>query len=175
MSPHQGRTSLPVLSSLLPITIEDGSYTRESFCCPALLHRELKSHRGARTLHHFCISVNPLAESSPTLLSGVCASSQGSSWTGADVDVSDVPGSHRFWRYLLGLPGHTWLGSGSTLRRRWESGLHSQGELSLSCVRLVGCGVRDCRSIMESCLKFLPQLGQQMSLGHLDMLCCFHH
>lgn len=57
----------------------------------------------------------------------------------------------------------------------WESGLHSQGELSLSCVRLVGCGVQNCRSIMESFLKFLPQLGQQMSLGHLDVLCCFHH
>lgn len=57
----------------------------------------------------------------------------------------------------------------------WKSGLHSQGELNLPCVRLVGCGVQVCRLLMERCLKFLPQLGQQMSLGQRDVLCCFHH
>lgn len=88
------------------------------------------------------------------------------------MDVSELPGSHTFWRYLLGYQDISGWGLGVPLGDSgWESGLHSQGELNLSCVRLVGW-VQDFRLLMERCL---PQLGQWTPLGHLDLLYCFHH
>lgn len=52
----------------------------------------------------------------PGLLSASVPAPRTAPRTGAEVGLS---GSHRFWRYLLGLLGHMWLGSGSSFRRQW--------------------------------------------------------
>lgn len=110
-------------------------------------------HSGARALHRFYISVNPLVESPPGCFCLLCQLPGVAPGTGADVDIAkEAPA----WAT------RTYMGSGSSLKTcGWDSGLHSQGELNLSCVRLVGCTVQDCISLMERCLKFYLSLGSR--------------
>lgn len=42
----------------------------------------------------------------------------------------------------------------------WDSGLHSQGDLNLSCARLLGSGAQDWRLLMGECLSFYLSLGR---------------
>lgn len=59
-----------------------------------------------RALYRFCTSLNPRLHLPGLLLASVPAP-QIASGTGVDVAVPELSGPHRFWRYLLGLPGWT--------------------------------------------------------------------
>lgn len=52
-------------------------------------------HNGARALHHFYISVNPLVESPPVCFCLLCQLPGVAPGTGADVHIAELPGSHR--------------------------------------------------------------------------------
>lgn len=112
-SPGQGQSACSVLP--------DGSYTRPtwgSFCCPALPAQrthirveEPAGCSGARALHHFCISVNPLAGSPPVCCLASVPALGIAPGTGTDADVAEltrisqvlkVP-AQATWTYVVGV------------------------------------------------------------------------